>query len=114
MGREAVESVLNEVNIMKLLQQKRNFLHFGCGKEEKDEESVDVNEDDNKHIVKFYDHWISYQCQLHQIYEYYEHGTLANLKSNNFRFNYLQILEVMQQICTGLAYVHSKNVLQLD
>jgi len=68
----------------------------------------------NKHVVRFHDFWISHKRQLHQLYEYYEHGTLADLLENNDRLNYLQILEVLEQLCNGLAFVHSHNIIHID
>jgi len=117
-NKDGIDNEMNEVEIMELLQKETTTPEIiGNLKEEmddeKDEESVEI-ENSNEHIAKFYDYWISNKRQLHQVYEYYEHGTLANLISHNARFNHLQILETLRQLCDGLRFVHSKNVIHID
>lgn len=90
--REAVDEALNEVEIIKLLQK----------------------ENDTKHIIKFYDFWISHKRILHQVYDYYQHGTLLDVVEYNNRLNYLQILQILQQICQGLKQIHHLNIIHLD
>merc|ERR1719461_996857 len=119
-----------EVNIMKLLQKETAISHIidilmeEMNDEEKESEETDDIGDNwdgiemgNPHIVTFYNFWFSHhKSHLHQIFEYYEHGTLADIFENkgSARFNFLQILETLEQLCDGLQFIHSKNLIHMD
>eukprot|EP01083_Nonionella_stella_P019974 55427_1 len=112
--REAVSEALNEVQIMNILQDD-TIKDFGFESEKPEQKDTEFDaKDDTKHIIKLHDFWFSYEHQLHQIYDYYENGTLLDLVEYNSRLNYLQILQVMKQICTGLHTVHSKDIIHID
>merc|ERR1719461_869195 len=127
-NRHAADQDLNEVKIMKLLQKETaipliiEILREEMNDDEKKEGSADIRDGNwdyvemgNQHIAKFYDFCIARATRhVLQIYEYYEHGTLADFAKDNPRFNYLQILETLEQLCDGLQFVHSKNVIHMD
>jgi len=93
--RDAISDALNEVEIMQQLQQQQHQqLH--------------------PHLICLRDFWISRDQHLFELYDYYEHGTLLDFVEHNARLNHLQILEITRQVCDGLRYVHSLNIIHLD
>jgi len=103
--KKAVHTALNEVRVMRALQ--RDELH--------------------PHIAKFHTHWLSPfydpqrrgnarrpSSQLHQLYDFYPHGTLRDLTPPNERFNVRQLLQCLAQLLNATAFVHEQHVLHLD
>jgi len=84
---------------------------------------------DRRHpnIAEFHTHWLSRfydpqrreksnsaPSQLHQLYEFYAHGTLLNLAQREETLNLRQLLQCLAQLLDGIAFVHAQRVLHLD
>jgi len=107
---EAVNCVLNEVEIMRTLQCQQ------CQQQPAADEAKDAEESTHHpHIARFVDFWISYSRQLHQVYELYPHGTLLDLvEHQTAQLNRRQVLQCLEQLCRALAFVHSVDIVHLD
>ncbi len=69
---------------------------------------------DNAYIVKYYESFLEKNF-LNIVMEYCEGGDLANLIKNSLKaLPESKVWKFLIQICTGLAYVHSKKILHRD
>jgi len=106
--KDAVNTALNEVRVMKALQYDE--LHA--------------------HVAHFRAHWISRfhsnkpksnksnsapgPYQLNQLYEFYAHGTLLDMARRKEPMNARQIAQCLAQLLDGVAFVHAQRILHLD
>lgn len=112
---QAVSEELKEVEIVKHLRAGKATLAIRKGsKDRKNESESRWQSEGRDHIAEFHDHWVSSRGQLHQLYTFYGHGTLEDLREHNQGMNEYQVLHLARQLCVGLAYMHSMGIIHLD
>jgi serine/threonine-protein kinase len=69
---------------------------------------------DHRNIIRFFDVNSIRNDQLYIVTEFLEGETLQEYIEKNGPLNYERFLHIFQEICNGLSYIHSQNIVHKD